>query len=168
MSAKPEPKLDEIAERAWDGESVGAIRSALTEAYDLGRAERDKEWREAADHSFDGIRPNAELIEMYTSERDLPTAIIHEIWKRDPRTQEAVADERKALREVVRVGLGTAATGWGARLLDALDARESAPAGPSSDPVGGICTRCGAATGSVMPDYRGPCECEVVAAESSE
>jgi hypothetical protein len=100
------------------------FRAALAEARDLGRAERDKEWREAADHSFDGIRPNAELIELYTSERDLPTAIIHEIWKRDPRTQEAVAEERKRVFHELTSFLTSAELARAGKAFAALDARE--------------------------------------------
>jgi len=41
-------KLVELAERLWresdDGYSLSMILAALTKAYDLGRAERDREW----------------------------------------------------------------------------------------------------------------------------
>ena len=53
MSAKSEPKtLDKIVERLskrWHTGSMlfrSEVRAALDEAFDLGRAEMDKEWRE--------------------------------------------------------------------------------------------------------------------------
>jgi hypothetical protein len=119
MSAKPEPKtLDEACKRTGLHERVNCqVCAALTEARDLGRAERDKELAEEFERMSKG----------------------------------RVLDENLLFK---------------ADVLEVLRARKSAPAEPSSDPVGGICNRCGAVTGSVTPDYRGPCECggEVVAA----
>jgi hypothetical protein len=116
MSA-PEPKpLDEIAEwlrkelRRGDYVLEGVhtfdihIPIALTEAYDLGRAERDKEWQAKMD----------------TEGRAVVLAKLKEV----------VADERKALREIVRQH---GCTDHRHNILAAFDARESAPAEPKEE-----------------------------------
>jgi hypothetical protein len=166
----PEPKtLDKTAKQLWTEMAIiwgvqyrtipedkseameKHILAALQQARDLGRAERDKEWQAKMD----------------TEGRAVVLAKLKEV----------VAEERKALREIVETRrkeddkkrplsvLRTTDQAVCDDILAALDAR-SAPAEPSSDPVGGVCNRCGAATGSVMPGYRGSCECggEVVAA----
>lgn len=62
------------------------------------RDERDAEWREAADNSFEDIQSNEALLRVFP---DLPEAIIHEIWKRDPRVQAARDAERKRVLGVL-------------------------------------------------------------------
>jgi len=78
-------------------QSKSECPECLTALLDEVEAKRDGEWRRAAGSHFDGIRSNAELIEMYAGgNRDLPQAIAHEIWKRDPRVEELICERDEA------------------------------------------------------------------------
>jgi hypothetical protein len=85
--------------------AVELIRAALTEAYDLGQAERDKEWRAA-------LFPNTPTVQ-FTPEMAAETVRAF--------VTVAVADERKALRIFI---YSQKDVDFKAHLIDWLDARE--------------------------------------------
>jgi hypothetical protein len=92
-------------ESATGAPIFGSLVALLRE---VQREERAR-WRKAADSYFDDIRPNAELIDMYAGgEQDLPTAIMHEVWKRNPKV-EAEVERLRAEVERVKLLLGKAA-----------------------------------------------------------
>ena len=93
-------KLEQANKRSqfWkDNSDAAAADAARAERErDEARAKRDAEWRAAADAAFEHIQPNEALLAVF---EDLPTAVIHEIWKRDPRVLEVQAEVERLTRE---------------------------------------------------------------------
>jgi hypothetical protein len=126
-------------------QDVEIIRAALQQARDLGRAERDKEWQRAVLPFDTGT---------FTREPEQAGLALQANFRVGVR--EALADERKALREIVE-GIRDANVFGRAsvkqEILAALAARESAPA-----------ERCGSTIEPNDLQYR----CELVVGHTGE